>query len=104
MTKSSRLFLPTSSKGFHWTAFSLAIAFALALLTAQPAPAQTFTVLHDFTGGLDGGNSEAGLTPDRAGNFYGTTVLGGGSGCGGMGCGTVFKLVHRNSNWVVTPI
>jgi len=26
------------------------------------------------------------------GNFYGTTVSGGGSDCGGFGCGTVFKL------------
>jgi hypothetical protein len=29
---------------------------------------------------------------DTDGNLYGTTSLGGGNGCGGGGCGTVFGL------------
>jgi uncharacterized repeat protein (TIGR03803 family) len=32
------------------------------------------------------------LIRDSAGNLYGTTVLGGGTGCGGFGCGTIFKI------------
>jgi len=32
------------------------------------------------------------LVEDAAGNFYGTTGLGGGTGCGGVGCGTVYKV------------
>ncbi len=51
------------------------------------------TVLYRFTDGADGGFPNAGLVRDKAGNLYGTTVLGGDlSGCGGFGCGVVFKL------------
>jgi uncharacterized repeat protein (TIGR03803 family) len=50
------------------------------------------TVLHDFKGGSDGANPSAVLLRDGAGNLYGTTFAGGGSGCTGIGCGTVFKL------------
>jgi len=52
------------------------------------------TVLYSFQGGGagDGEDPAAGLTQDKKGNFYGTTYLGGGTGCGGTGCGTVFKL------------
>jgi len=53
----------------------------------------TFTKLYDFTGGADGGFSFSGMTQDKAGNFYGTTYLGGiANGCDGQGCGVVFKL------------
>jgi uncharacterized repeat protein (TIGR03803 family) len=34
----------------------------------------------------------SGLIRDSAGNLYGTTVLGGGTGCDGVGCGTIFKI------------
>jgi uncharacterized repeat protein (TIGR03803 family) len=50
------------------------------------------TVLYAFTGGSDGGKPDAGLVRDRIGNLYGATVIGGGTGCDGSGCGTVFKL------------
>jgi uncharacterized repeat protein (TIGR03803 family) len=50
------------------------------------------TVLHTFTGGTDGALPEADLIQDAAGNLYGTTYDGGGNGCGGAGCGTVFKI------------
>jgi uncharacterized repeat protein (TIGR03803 family) len=48
------------------------------------------TVLHSFTG--TGGSYPAGLTMDGAGNFHGTAILGGKPGCGGYGCGVIFKL------------
>ncbi len=48
------------------------------------------TVLHSF-GLADGSFPASSLTRDAAGNLYGTTYLGG-SGCGGNGCGLVFKL------------
>jgi uncharacterized repeat protein (TIGR03803 family) len=48
-------------------------------------------VLHAFQAGSDGANSYAGLIGDGAGNAYGTTA-GGGNGCAGGICGTVFKL------------
>jgi uncharacterized repeat protein (TIGR03803 family) len=45
------------------------------------------TLLYSFTGGGDGGQPEAGLIMDTAGNLYGTTSTG-----GAYGYGTVFKL------------
>ncbi len=40
------------------------------------APDGTTTVLHQFSGGKDGGDPEASLIADRKGNFYGTTHIG----------------------------
>jgi uncharacterized repeat protein (TIGR03803 family) len=56
------------------------------VLVARPAMAQTYSVLHSFTG-ADGASPSAGLTRDAFGNFYGTTVVG-----GAFGAGVVFKL------------
>lgn len=54
------------------------------------------TVLYSFTGGADGQNPYfVVLLRDKAGNLYGTTSEGAGTGCGGNGCGTVFKLTPR---------
>ena len=51
------------------------------------------TVLHNFTGGSDGGAPTAGVIEDDKGNIYGTTYYGGDLSCGsGAGCGVVFKL------------
>ena len=43
----------------------------------------------------DSGGSQpaAGLVIDAAGNLYGTTYFGNGTGCGGGGCGTAFELM-----------
>lgn len=48
-------------------------------------------VLYSFSGGLDGGNPDAGLVQDEKENLYGTTYAGGDFACSG-GCGIVFKL------------
>ncbi|MBA3913226.1 MAG: hypothetical protein H0X25_05100 [Acidobacteriales bacterium] len=37
----------------------------------------SLTIIHNFTGGTDGGSPYAGVTLDPAGNIYGTTVYGG---------------------------
>jgi uncharacterized repeat protein (TIGR03803 family) len=66
------------------------------------APDGTETVLHFFTGKHgDGGNPIAGLILDSAGNLYGTTQYGGGRGCSGLGCGTVFELAPDGTETVL---
>jgi len=53
---------------------------ALLLIAIQPAGAQTETVLYSFcsqAGCADGATPNAGLTIDKNGNLYGTTVYGG---------------------------
>jgi uncharacterized repeat protein (TIGR03803 family) len=82
---------------------ALTIALALALMSA--AQAQTYQVLYTFTGQL-GVNPVSGLTMDKAGNLYGTTNGGGitGGTCGDYGCGTVFKLAHSGSGWILRTL
>jgi hypothetical protein len=48
----------------------------------------------------------AGLTIDAAGNLYATASEGGNTGgnCSSNGCGTVFKLKHSNSGWVLNSL
>ena len=85
----------------------LFLLFVLSLtLIAQ---AQTYTVIHNFTRGEDGGEPYAGLTMDAIGNLYGTAYLGGyhGGVCdagGNVGCGTVFKLSKHASSWVFSSL
>jgi uncharacterized repeat protein (TIGR03803 family) len=77
----------------------VAIIFGLTVVAAQTAQAQTFNVIHSFTGGRDGANPYAGLTMDAAGNLYGTAMN------GGVGhSGAIFKLSHGGSGWVLTPL
>jgi len=54
------------------------------------------TVLHSFTGGADGGNPQAGLVLDQAGNLYGTTQHG-----GTYLKGTVFKIAKNGEETVL---
>jgi uncharacterized repeat protein (TIGR03803 family) len=49
--------------------------------------ARNYTVLHSFTGGLDGANPFAGVILDSAGNLYGTAA-----GGGSTNNGVVYKL------------
>ena len=76
--------------------FLVVLAIGLLLPAAQ---AQTYTVLHNFTGGQDGANPYAGVTIDRAGNLYGTAYSG---GSGSQG--TVYELKPRNGNWTLDPL
>jgi uncharacterized repeat protein (TIGR03803 family) len=66
------------------------------------------TVLHTFTGGLDGANPWASLVLDSAGNLYGTAYQGGKisqcTGRGTPGCGTIFQLSHGAQGWKTTVL
>ncbi len=59
------------------------------------------SVLYAFKGGDDGAAPDGALMLDASGNFYGTTVAGGGTGCGGYGCGTVFKLAPDGTETIL---
>src|SRR5579863_7718531 len=76
----------------------LVFAFALGLATAAIplSQGQTFSVVHSFTGGSDGGYPLAGFTIDAAGSQYGTTTAGGASGLG-----TVFKITTKGKEIVL---
>jgi len=66
--------------------------FAILAVTLAPAaPAQTFTVLHAFTGSPDGSQPQFGVILDRQGNVFGNTWAGGcTTGCDGGG--TIYKI------------
>jgi len=89
----------------HARKFYRSLGLVSTLLLSLLAQAQTYTILHTFTGYADGGSPFAGLTQDAAGNFYGTTTYGGhvSSSCP-AGCGVVFKLSHGGAGWILNPI
>ncbi len=79
--------------------FAPILLCVLAMIATQATQAQTFQVIHNFTGGADGAAPWAGLTMDQAGNFYGTSP-----NLGQHGQGTVFKLSRAGSGWVFNPL
>ncbi len=81
-------------------ASALALLCALAMFITQPVQAQSFTLLHTFTGGGDGAIPLSSLTLDRAGNLYGTAYGGGIN----SPAGTVFKLTHAGSGWLLNAL
>jgi uncharacterized repeat protein (TIGR03803 family) len=75
---------------------------------SPPGTAWTETVLYSFAGGNDGAYPYSDLIFDKAGNLYGTTLLGGGPSCyGDLGCGTVFQLAPpatQGAPWTETVL
>jgi uncharacterized repeat protein (TIGR03803 family) len=90
--------MPWNSRRACGGLFALLLPGVLVLLTLSAA-AQTFTVLHDFTGALDGRYPYAGVTIDRAGTLYGTASEGAPDEDG-----LVFKLMLRNGSWIFYPL
>lgn len=83
------------------TAFILALCVALTASSAGAEPGQpkknSFRVVYNFAGTGSGASPFAGLTQDAEGNFYGTTIQGGGVN----GAGTVFKLTPDETESVL---
>src|SRR5580700_159859 len=67
--------------------FAFVFVFGLVAFVTPLAHAQTFSVVHNFTGGSDGGYPQNGFTIDAYGNLYGTASSG-----GNRGFGVAFKL------------
>src|SRR5271163_77104 len=61
-------------------------AVALMLIAIPHVQAQSFSVVHNFTGGTDGANPLNGLVMDATGNLYGATSA------GASGHGLVYKI------------
>jgi uncharacterized repeat protein (TIGR03803 family) len=76
----------------------LVMSLGFGLGVATTLPAQTYSVIHNFTGGNDGA-APTDVTIDGAGNLYGTASAGGGSGFG-----TVYELKARNGNYTLNPL
>ncbi len=64
---------------------------ALLMLAAPASHAGSLQILYAFKGGTDGTNPAASVIV-HDGALFGTTNGGGNTGCGGFGCGTVFRL------------
>jgi uncharacterized repeat protein (TIGR03803 family) len=82
-------------------ALSLFTALALIAIFAQPASAQTETILYNFcsaAGCTDGAVPTGGLIADTAGNLYGNTIYGGVTTDNG---GVVFKLTPSGDESVL---
>ena len=103
------LFGTTSQGGGTGCLGDLGCGTVFNLRPPQHAPANVLsswseTVLYRFVGGDDGGGPQsADLIFDPAGNIYGTTLSGGGTGCD-EACGTVYQLAPSNGGWTESVI
>ena len=79
----------TSGSGWNGTVYML----------SPSGSGWTVTTLYEFAGGTDGDQPIGRVLIGPDGSLYGTTFRGGGSGCGGFGCGTVFKLSNSGGHW-----
>ncbi|MGA2371365.1 MAG: choice-of-anchor tandem repeat GloVer-containing protein [Candidatus Korobacteraceae bacterium] len=73
------------------------------LVTTIAAQAQTYTVLHNFTGCADGDTPTSTLIWDRAGNLYGSTEYGG-IYCSYDNFGVVFQFKPTEGGGVLRPL
>ena len=93
---------PTTRSGIRTRAiaglFWSAVAMLAVCATVGTANAQTYHVIHNFAGGLDGAEPTSGLTMDANGNFYGTTFE------GDAGTGTLYKVSHASIGWTLVPL
>lgn len=90
----SQKFLPV----LHSLTFAFAMVCVCVTLTTLPVHAQTYTVLHTFSG-ADGAVPTSTPILDRGGRLYGTTENGGASGMG-----VAFQLKSSGPGWVYTRL
>ena len=104
-TPQGNLIFDAAGNLYGTTAYGGAHGFGIVYkLARNPDGTRTLRVLHSFTG-ADGHSPLAGMAFDAAGNLYGTTYWGGGSGCGGQGCGVVYKLTpNSDGTWTESVI
>jgi len=81
---------------FRLPFLALAILYGLTMTATQLGHAQTFSVLHTFSGGADGYQPYSGVTIDRGGHLYGTTSEYTG--------GTIYEMKEADGSWVLTTL
>lgn len=106
MTRPQEVSGEASHSGFRLLGPAMNLLCVLMAIAVQPAQSQTFSILHTFTGGSDGGAPTGTLALDRGGHIYGTTSQGGNPDpvCDFVSCGTAFELSERNSHWTLTTL
>ena len=86
-------------------ALAVAIVFVLTVVASPAAQAQTFDVIHTFTGKTDGGWPYAGVTIDKSGNLYGTTyAYGNPKGPNGANWGVVYRMKPTTEGWTFNTL
>ncbi len=88
---------PGSRAATHVAVMLLALVVASAL--SLPARAQSFQIIHNFSGTTDGGYPLAGLTLDSTGNLYGTSSATSSQQTCPTGCLVVYELSPTGSGW-----
>jgi uncharacterized repeat protein (TIGR03803 family) len=81
---------------FFSRAGKLGLLLLCVLIAGVSAHAQTFSVIHAFSGGGDGFNPSAGVTIDAGGNLYGTTTE--------FDLGTAFEMKRRDGVWILSTL
>ncbi|MGA8492533.1 MAG: choice-of-anchor tandem repeat GloVer-containing protein [Terriglobales bacterium] len=76
-----------------------ALAIIVGVASVTCARAGTETVLYSFNGGTDGNEPLGGLSFDKVGHLFGTTL-----GGGAHNWGTVFKMTKTSNGWVLQTI
>jgi uncharacterized repeat protein (TIGR03803 family) len=67
----------------------------------EVSPNGADVVVYSFKGGNDGAYPLTGVVRDSRANLYGTTYQGGGTGCGGLGCGVAFKIAPDGTETIL---
>jgi uncharacterized repeat protein (TIGR03803 family) len=81
---------------------SVLVVAALAAASCAASATPREKVIYSFDPAIgDGAQPQGGVVMDGQGNLYGTVQDGAGGGCGGGGCGAVFKLTPKGEETIL---
>lgn len=99
MDSSGALYGTTLYGGNRSTCPAPALGCGVVFKLSPSGSGYTESTLYAFQGGTDGQFPFGGVILDASGSVYGTVQEGGGYGCGGGGCGAVFKLTKKATGY-----